>query len=112
MMCKYYDYCCSSLLYTYTYIHHCFFCMQLTNTLQKKLDQVKREKALLEQQIEREESSHGKLKTKLTSMMRTDKNQIMEKPKSDSNDNHKGTNHDSMVHSATILESEDEEADN
>ena len=67
---------------------------------------MKREKALLEQQIEREESSHGKLKTKLTSM-RADKNQ-MEKPKSDSNDNHKGEKHDSMVHPATILESEDE----
>jgi septal ring factor EnvC (AmiA/AmiB activator) len=76
----------------------------LTNTLQKKLDQVKREKALLEQQIEREESSHGKLKTKLTSM-RADKNQ-MEKPKSD---NHGGEKHDSMVHPGTILESEEEE---
>lgn len=41
---------------------------QLTNTLQKKLDEVKREKLLLEQQIESEQFSHGELKNKLSTI--------------------------------------------
>lgn len=79
----------------------------MTNTLQKKLDQVKREKALLEQQIEREESSHGKLKTKLTTMHATMEELQENKSSSDEekvDSSHGGENQ----HPATILESEDE----
>jgi len=37
-------------------------CAQLTNTLQKKLNEVRREKALLEKQIELEHSSNLELR--------------------------------------------------
>lgn len=40
-------------------------CLKLTNTLQKKLNEVRREKALLEQQIEREQKSHADLQSSL-----------------------------------------------
>eukprot|EP00978_Attheya_sp_CCMP212_P003278 scaffold6788_cov55-Attheya_sp.AAC.5 len=40
----------------------------LTNTLQKKLNEVRREKALLEQQIEREQLSHSELVSRLQNM--------------------------------------------
>jgi hypothetical protein len=42
--------------------------IQLTNTLQKKLDQVRREKALLEEQIEHEKKSHATLQTQLSGL--------------------------------------------
>ena len=42
---------------------------QLTNTLQKKLNEVRREKSLLEKQIEREHSSNSDLKARLDSLM-------------------------------------------
>jgi hypothetical protein len=42
--------------------------LQLTNTLQKKLDQVRREKALLEEQIEHEKKSHAILETQLSGL--------------------------------------------
>lgn len=78
----------------------------MTNTLQKKLDAVKREKALLEQQIEREESHHGKLKSKLTTM-RADK--TSEKSSGESNVKEEVKRQDSSSsHPVTILESEDE----
>lgn len=41
---------------------------QLTNTLQKKLDQVRAEKAQLEKQIEREQNSRSDLKIKLSDL--------------------------------------------
>lgn len=41
----------------------------LTNGLQKKLEQVKREKALLEQQIKREEKAHAQLQNKFDMMV-------------------------------------------
>jgi predicted nucleic acid-binding Zn-ribbon protein len=42
--------------------------LQLTNTLQKKLDQVRREKALLEEQIEHEKKAHATLQTQLSGL--------------------------------------------
>jgi hypothetical protein len=40
--------------------------LQLTNTLQKKLNQVRREKAQLEKIIEQEQLNHSHLENKLT----------------------------------------------
>lgn len=40
----------------------------LTNTLQKKLNQVRKEKAALEEQIESEKKSHNTLQTQLSDM--------------------------------------------
>lgn len=45
-----------------------FRTLQLTNTLQKKLNEVRREKALLEQQIEREKQSHVLLQSQLSDL--------------------------------------------
>jgi predicted nucleic acid-binding Zn-ribbon protein len=42
--------------------------IQLTNTLQKKLDEVRREKALLQEQIEHEKKSHATLQTQLSGL--------------------------------------------
>ena len=44
----------------------CYFVTKLTNTLQKKLNQVRREKAQLEKIIEQEQLSHSHLENKLT----------------------------------------------
>lgn len=43
-----------------------FLCypLQLTNTLQKKLNEVKREKEILELQIQREQHAHNEMKSK------------------------------------------------
>jgi len=41
---------------------------QLTNTLQRKLEEVRQEKALLEQQIEREKKSHSVLQKQLSGL--------------------------------------------
>ena len=46
--------------------------MQLTNTLQKKLDEVRREKSLLEERIEREKETHAVLQSEL-SKLRSDR---------------------------------------
>jgi hypothetical protein len=40
----------------------------LTNTLQKKLDEVRREKTLLEQQIDHEKQSHAVLQSELSGL--------------------------------------------
>ena len=50
--------------------------MQLTNTLQRKLDEVKREKMLLEQQIEREHQSKADLKSSLATIRGTKENSV------------------------------------
>jgi predicted nucleic acid-binding Zn-ribbon protein len=42
--------------------------IQLTNTLQKKLDEVRKEKALLQEQIEYEKKSHATLQTQLSGL--------------------------------------------
>lgn len=42
--------------------------LQLTNTLQKKLNEVRREKAVLEQQIEKEKRSQTRLQTQLSDL--------------------------------------------
>jgi hypothetical protein len=46
------------------------FCLpfQLTNTLQKKLNEVRREKALLQQQIDQERKSHAGLQSQLSDL--------------------------------------------
>ena len=67
---------------------------------------MKREKALLEQQIEREQSSHGKLKTKLTTMRAT--MEEMEEAKKLNDEGKVGEQQDTMMHPATIQESDDE----
>jgi uncharacterized protein (DUF2344 family) len=41
---------------------------QLTNTLQRKLDQVREEKAVLEKQIEREKKAHVILQSQLSDL--------------------------------------------
>ena len=43
----------------------CAFVRQLTNTLQKKLNEVRREKAVLEEQIENEKLVHADLEKEL-----------------------------------------------
>lgn len=50
--------------------------MQLTNTLQRKLDEVKREKMLLEQQIEREHQSNSDLKSSLATVRGTKEDSV------------------------------------
>jgi len=42
--------------------------LQLTNTLQKKLNEVRREKGLLEQQIDKEKKANAALQMELTSI--------------------------------------------
>jgi hypothetical protein len=44
------------------------FDLQLTNTLQKKLDEVRREKSLLEVQIDREKKIHAVLENELSEL--------------------------------------------
>lgn len=47
----------------------CYFAadnLQLTNTLQKKLDEVRREKSLLEQRIDKEKKANAALQMELT----------------------------------------------
>jgi predicted nucleic acid-binding Zn-ribbon protein len=51
---------------------------QLTNTLQKKLDQVKKEKAALEKQIEREQLSHEALEQRLNTIQTSKRNKSIE----------------------------------
>jgi ribosomal protein S13 len=50
--------------------------VQLTNTLQRKLDEVKREKMLLEQQIEREHQSNSDLKSSLATIRGTKEDSV------------------------------------
>jgi septal ring factor EnvC (AmiA/AmiB activator) len=45
--------------------------LQLTNTLQRKLDEVRREKAMLEQQIESEKQSHKIMESELNELRNT-----------------------------------------
>lgn len=77
--------------------------------MQKKLDEVKREKALLEQQIEREESHHGKLKTKLTTMRADQKSEKSSGGSGGEAKVSEDSKHSSSSHPDTIPESEDEE---
>lgn len=86
----------------------------MTNTLQKKLDEVKREKMLLEQQIEREQSSHGELKNKLTNI----RSGNVEQASMEANDvtyeveekeKEKLEKKDTVSHPETIMESDEED---
>jgi predicted nucleic acid-binding Zn-ribbon protein len=45
--------------------------LQLTNTLQRKLDEVRREKTMLEQQIESEKQSHKVMVSELSELRNT-----------------------------------------
>jgi len=51
---------------------------QLTNTLQKKLNEVRREKAILEQQIEREHEENIQLKEQQQQHQQQTENSILQ----------------------------------
>ena len=63
--------------HTHVFIHSCINVLltqpQLTNTLQRKLDEVRREKSQLERQIEHEKKANASLQTQLIAMRGTTK---------------------------------------
>ena len=82
----------------------------MTNTLQKKLNEVRREKAQLEQIIAHEQSSHSESQSKVTGLPtnKADDNDVEENPLGSV----KPINNNSLLGLRTLSESPEEEGEN